>query len=594
MRRSISPLIWSRWSSWPRWSLLWLLPLLYLGQYGTCLAQVESAKPAATAAAATTSTAADATATSPEQPSLSPVEKWYRGGQFQQAAEQGLQDLLQEPWNHELRFIVADSLQRNGQIEEAIAQFQALDGTPLAHSANARLNALRVGRNEIPDITPARAQVASALPYTQQNLEITAPRPDKLDKPDKPVSTLRARVLFPKKSPALQKIDELANKGDYEGVARQGLLLLAQDKNNAELRLLVANSLAWTGFLDQAAAQYQLLLDSSQAQDAQIGLANVYRWRGQDEQALPIYKAVLARSPKNPAALEGLRLAERELAPRSLITAGASVDSSDAKRRALAINHRWRDSSGRHVFEVELAANNDQLLALHQNERDVALRYQALGLPLQPKLEIAEQYQPNRVLTGSLRLHWSGAQNYIELGRLDWGKLASNAKALKGALTADHVGAAFATRGRWGELSGRVDNFSISDGNDIISSGLRFVPAWRPLGSHVKLFTGIETRDARKGAVAGSYWAPVDGFGSGYVGLQTDWGGADWSLYGSGQVGARLYGEAGNSWSLSAGGKWWLGSDFAVGLNMFGLGSRRDNAGYRAKAVNVNLEKLWN
>ncbi len=585
MRRSISTLI------------LWLLPLLYFGQYGTCQAQVESAKPAATAAATTTSTD-DASAANPEPPPLSPVEKWYRGGQFQQAAEQGLQDLLQEPWNHELRFIVADSLQRNGQIEQAIAQFQALDGTPLAHSANVRLNALRVGRNEIPDITPPNpklAKLASALPIsiptTQQNLETTAPRPDKLEKP---VSTLRARVLFPKKSPALQKIDDLANKGDYDGVARQGLLLLAQDKNNAELRLLVANSLAWTGFLDQAAAQYQLLLDTSQAQDAQVGLANVYRWRGQDEQALPLYKAVLARSPKNEAALEGLRLAERELAPRSLITAGAAVDSSDAKRRALAINHRWRDRSGRHVFEVEMGANNDQLLALHQNERDVTLRYQALGLPLQPKLEIAEQYQPNRVLTGSLRLHWSGAQNYIELGRLDWGKLASNAKALKGALTADHVGAAFATRGRWGELSGKIDNYSISDGNDIISSGLRFVPAWRPLGNHVKLFTGIETRDARKGAVAGSYWAPVDGFGSGYVGLQTDWGGADWSLYGSGQVGARLYGEAGNSWSLSAGGKWWLGSDFAVGLNMFGLGSRRDNAGYRAKAVNVNLEKLWN
>jgi tetratricopeptide (TPR) repeat protein len=573
----------------PSLSLMALLSLLCLSSFGTCRAQEQSANSAASATTDTTSAVAD-----PDSPPLSPVEKWYRAGQFQQAAEQGLQDLLQEPWNHELRFIVADSLQRNGQIQEAIAQFQALDGTPLAHSANLRLNALRVGRNAIPDITPPNPKFASALANTRQNPELTAPGPDKLAKLEKPVSTLRARVLFPKKSPALQKIDDLANKGDYEAVARQGLLLLAQDKNNAELRLLVANSLAWTGFLDQAATQYQLLLDTSQAQDAQIGLANVYRWRGQDEQALPIYKAVLARSPKNPAALEGLRLAERELAPRSLITAGAAVDSSDAKRRSLAINHRWRDSTGRHVFEVELGANNDQLLALHQNERDVVLRYQALGLPLQPKLEIAEQYQPNRVLTGSLRLHWSGAQNYVELGRLDWGKLASNAKALKGALTADHVGAAFSTRGRWGELSGKVDHYNISDGNDIFSSGLRFVPAWRPLGSHVKLFTGIETRDARKGAVAGSYWAPVDGYGTGYVGLQADWGGADWSIYGAGQVGARLYGEAGNSWSLSAGGKWWLGSNYAVGLNMFGLGSRRDNAGYRAKAVNVNLEKLWN
>lgn len=574
----------------------------------TLLAQGATTPPAAPApaAAVTPVVAPVIEPVAAEAPSLSPVEKWYRAGQFQQASEQGLQELLIEPWNHELRFIVADSLQRNGQIDEAVAQFQALDGTPLAHSAGLRLNALRSARNE-PGSTiapialtaprPAKpsnignTQLADASNYTQQNGQALQAPPSV---PAKPVSTLRARVLLPKKSPALQKIDDLANKGDYDAVAREGQLVLQQEPNNAELRLLVANSLAWTGFLDQAAKQYQYLLEGSLATDAQVGLANVYRWRGSDEQALPLYKAVLAREPKHAAALEGLRLAERELAPRTLITAGSSSDSSDARRKALAVNHRWRDKSGKHVFEVETAANNDQLLALHQNARDLTVRYQALALPLQPKLELAEQVQPNRILSGSLRLHFAGPQNYVEVGRLDWGKLASNAKALKASLTADHVGAAFDSRGRWGQLSGRLDYYAISDSNEIISSGLRYVPSWRPLGSHFKLFTGIETRDARRGAVGGSYWAPVDGFGTGFVGLQTDWGGADWNLYGSGQVGARLYGEAGNNWSLSAGGKRWLGPDFAIGINLFSLASRRDNASYRAKAFNLNLEKLWN
>jgi tetratricopeptide (TPR) repeat protein len=560
--------------------------------------------------------AAQAAATAP----LSQVEQWYRAGQFQQAAEQGLQDLLLQPWNHELRFMVADSLQRSGQLDPAIMQFEALDGTPLAASAALRLNALRSNKGgaidgeryprvTLPNAAPTRAAgAARALPQATSAVSATATAATVAESATqlaqlenfttppktKPGSTLRARVVLPKKSPALQKIDDLAAKGDYAAVARDGLLLLEQEKNNPELRLLVANSLAWTGFLDQAVQQYQLLLNGPLAQDASIGLANVYRWRGDDAQALPLYQAVLAKSPKNEGALEGLRLAQRELRPKTTFSFGAASDSADARRRFVTLNQSFRDKTGKHAFEIELGAANDSLPTLRENQRDVTLRYQALGLPWQPQLELSGEGKPYNSYYGNVRFHIASGQNYLELGTLNWGKLASNAKALQIDLAARHAGLALEGKNRFGQFSGKIDYYDISDGNEILSSNVRFVPALRPLGSHFKLFTGIETRDARRAALNGSYWAPVDGFGSVFVGLQTDWGGADWNLYGAGQVGARLSGEAGNSWSISGGGKRWLGPDWAIGLNLFKLASRRDNARYSAQAFNVSVEKLWN
>lgn len=579
-----------------------------------------------------------------EERPLSQLEQWYRAGQFQQAAEQGLQDLLTEPWNHELRFMVADSLQRSGKVEQAIAQFEALDGTPLAASAALRLTAMRSGqvaRSDKPgsaaasSVTAGRALMPSlpssprpgaAIASTGNPLApasqsasgglsgavasgaaasgvvtsgaaasgISSPVAEETGTKVRPASTLRARVLLPRKPAAAQKIDDLAAKGDYEAVAKQGLLLLAQDANNHDLRLLVANSLAWTGFLDQAIVQYRQLLTSPVASDASIGLANALRWKGQDADALPLYQAVLARTPDNAAAQEGLRLAQRELRPRTTVTIGADQDSSDAHRHSLVIDQSWRDPTGKHLFEVEVAGVNDRIQDVRTYEGDVALRYQALGWPLQPKLEIGVQGNPQRQLVGNLRLHLGNPQSYIEVGHINWGKLASNAKALRVGLTANHLGLAYSGRSRWGELGARLDYYSISDDNEIISSGLRFVPAWRPLGNHVKFFVGTETRDARRGAVGGTYWAPVDGFGTGYGGFQLDFGGADWNLYSSAQIGGRLYGEAANNWSFSAGGKRWLGPDWALGINFFKLASTRDNASYRAKSLNMSLEKLWN
>jgi tetratricopeptide (TPR) repeat protein len=537
------------------------------------------------------------------------VEQWYRAGQFQQAAEQGLQDLLLEPWNHELRFIVADSLQRIGQVAEATIQFEALDGTPLASSAALRLNSLRGATKKsasalLSALSPAlspnmAANVSSGFPNGTTRAVVTPPPQPAEPTPQvnpksRPVSTLRERVQLPPKSPALAQIEALFEKGDYDAVGREGLAVLAQDKNNHELRLKVANSLSWTGFLQEAVVQYQLLLTSPVAQDARIGLANSYRWLGQNADALPLYKEVLATAPQNQGALEGVRLAQRELAPRTVVELGTAVDSTTARRRSLFANHTWRNESGKRLYEVEVGAVNDRILEEQQNERDVTLRFQAQDILFQPKFELSAQGNPQRQYFGSLRLQFGSPQNTLEIGRVNWAKLALNARAFQADLTADHIGVSYGLRTALGELSARFDYFSISDDNEVTNGGLRFVPSWRPLGNNVRFFTGIDMRTARRPAINSSYYAPVEGLGSGFFGVQADFGGPDWSLFGSAQVGARIYGEASNSFSYSVGGKRWLSSDLALGFNLFRLSSSRDNSGYRAKALNVNVEKLWN
>jgi hypothetical protein len=142
-----------------------------------------------------------------------------------------------------------------------------------------------------------------------------------------------------------------------------------------------------------------------------------------------------------------------------------------------------------------------------------------------------------------------------------------------------------------GTLTGRFDYYSISDANTEVTGGLNFNSAWRPLGTHFKPFAGVETRVAQYTTL--NYWAPVNGSGTAYAGLTGEWGEADWNVSASAQLGTRLYGDAGNGWSVSAGGKLWLTSDVALNGNLWSMSSFRDNVAYKAQSLNLNLEKIW-
>ena len=586
----------------PSACLLLCAALLPAAHAQTAPAPTAAASAAAASAAAASAAAASAAAASAAAASTTGTARaLYQQGQFEAAGARGLNELLNEPWNHELRFLVADSLQRSGKFEEAASQFETLEGTPYAASATLRMNALRPNQpaRQLAASAPMRrVEVAQAAPqYQIAAPELTQGRPaSRAAEPRKSAYALIESAApvpaGPLLSPAQQEILDLNADGNYKAVGTRGLTLLKTETPGDDLRLMIANSLAWTGRLKDAIEQYQILTKGKLTTEATVGLANVYRWRGRDDQALPMYQSVLAKDPQNAAALEGLMLAQRELRPRTLVTVGASSDSQNMDRRAIAVNQRWRDSSGRHVFEVETSGVNDSLGTVAARQRDVKLRYQALGVPLQPRIELEAQATPEHNAFGGVKIKLGERQIFVSVDRVNWGKLASNPKALQANLAATHVGVEATGNFQVGDLSSRIDHYSVSDGNTVLTKSINFTPAWRPLGSHVKQFVGVETRDVDKQSP--NYWSPPDGFGTVFTGAIAEWGGADWNFFATGQVGMRLYGEAGTSWSLSTGGRLWLARDIALGLNLWSMSSRRDGAPYKAKAANLSMEKVWN
>ena len=398
-------------------------------------------------------------------------------------------------------------------------------------------------------------------------------------------------VEIPQSPTTHQRILDLSAAGNYQAAGTEGLLLLANEKVDESLQLIIANSLAWTGRSDEAVPAYSGLVNGKFANAAKVGIANIQRWRGMDHLAFPEYQAVLVSEPDNAGALEGLELATRELVPRTVVRFGGGMDSSNMERQSAAVTHRWRDPSGARVMEIELGGVRDSLPGVLTTENDVALRYQALDLLLKPSLELSMPTKDNSNVFGGVHLSSEQHKVSVDISRDNWGKSANNPKALAAQLAANHLGLSVTRGVSIGELTGRVDLFDISDGNRVITSSLRLASSWRPMGSQVKPFIGVETRDASLSSP--NYWSPQQGFGSVYGGVLAEWGKADWSLYVSGQAGAPLYGEAGTSWSLSAGGKQWLTNSLALSLNLWSMSSRRDNAQYEAQAATVSLEKLW-
>jgi hypothetical protein len=194
-------------------------------------------------------------------------------------------------------------------------------------------------------------------------------------------------------------------------------------------------------------------------------------------------------------------------------------------------------------------------------------------------------------LYASVRVKLFDEKVTLSAGRVNWGRMATNPNALALHLSAMHAGINAAKDYSFGNLSARFNFYDISDNNSVWTGNLHLSSSWRPLGSHFRPFVGLETRGAA--AQTANYWSPSQGSGTLYAGLIGEWGASDWNLYGSGQAGVRMYGDAGTSWSLGAGGKYWITSNLALSFNLWSLDSWRDNAAYRARTATINLEKLW-
>lgn len=394
-----------------------------------------------------------------------------------------------------------------------------------------------------------------------------------------------------KRPPSQQKLMDLNAEGNYQALGSEGLALMAAEPVDEELQLIIANSLAWTGRVKDAVPTYQSLTKGKFANEANVGLANINRWRGRDDLAMPLYKSVLDKDPANADALEGIALASREMSPRTTLSGGGSSDSSDLKRRIGTINHRWRDTTGAQIFEAELGGFHDWLPNAYATQQEVTLRYQNLDMALKPSLELNMATKLNPAMYGTARVKLFNDQVTVGAGRVNWGKISINPLASIGALSANYLGADATHSYSTGTVTGRIANYAISDGNSVLTSSINFDSSWRPLGSHFKPFAGIETRGAKVNKP--TYWSPVDGSGTAYAGLMGEWGAAEWNFFGSVQLGAPIYGDAGNSWSISAGGKRWVTNDISLGMNVWSMASWRDNSAYRAQSANVFLEKVW-
>ena len=394
-----------------------------------------------------------------------------------------------------------------------------------------------------------------------------------------------------KRSPEQQRIVDFNTAGNYQAAGTEGLALMSKEKLDDELQLIVANSLAWTGRVKEAIPTYQGLARGKYANEANVGLANVFRWNGRDDQAAPLYRAVLAADPENKDAIEGLELASRELRPRTTVSFGGSSDSSDIQRRVATVNHRWRDSTGSNIMEIETSAVRDALPTFQAKQQDLTFRYQALNLALKPSLEISSATKTSGAVYGSGRINLFDDQLSLQAGRLNWGRIATNPNGLAANLSAWNAGLVWNQSLSFGRLLARANYYDISDGNRIVTSSVNLTSSWRPLGSHFKPFVGVETRDAKFNS--SNYWSPAQGYGTAYAGVLAEWDGPSWNFYTSAQAGAPLYGDAGNSWNVLVGGKRWVTSDIAVGFSAGMLSSKRDNAEYRAKSATVSVEKLW-
>jgi thioredoxin-like negative regulator of GroEL len=538
-------------------------------------------------------------------------------------AQQGLDMLLKQPWNHDLRFAVAENLAQEGRINEAITQLEALYGTKREQAAVERLRQLKTNnqpsRTQVqvqPMAQPQRQGEAAPLPVralpSSRQVAVSTPAPvigqenapitlrqlpqfeyvapgNALGPQPGSMSGIKSSLQGKELSPGTQEVLELMKSGNHQDAGTKGLALIAKEKVDDEVRVMVANSLAWTARLKEAATVYASVKTGAAAQDAEVGLANIEHWQGRDDLAASRYRKVLASDPEHAGASEGLALALRELRPRTIFNAGRSRDSADVQRDAGTLTQRWSSSDGSRRYEVEASAVRDRSPSAAEREQAVTLRYSAPTLSLKPSFELSVPNRSERTVYGGVRA--TVAETTIEVARVNWGKMALTPQALTAGLSANHIGAEWKRNVDIGSISARLAYYDISDNNTIWTSALQLTPSWRPLGTHFKPFVGMETREARFNTP--QYWSPAIGFGTAYAGLMAEWGAAEWSLFGSAQAGTRLYGDAGTSWSISTGGKRWIGEDFGIGFALWSMASQRDNARYRASSANFTVEKIW-
>lgn len=384
-------------------------------------------------------------------------------------------------------------------------------------------------------------------------------------------------------------------QGRYEDAARQGVVELEREPQNHELRLRVANSLAWTGRYRQAIEQYERLAGTPLARAATVGLASVHLWSGRPHLAAPMFRSVLAADPADTAALQGLANAQRQLRPRTTLRGSRVDDSSQTERRSAGLAHRWRDESLLQIFEVggEHVDENRSPSGPDLQPRKATFAYQNLGLPLAPRVRLTSDSGVKSSLFAELALQLADGAATVEVGRVNWGELAFAPAARRDGLFARRVGVTGNVDSPVGAFSGNAAHFALSDGNDVHEFNAQYTPTWQPFpqGSGLRATAGVYGRKAERND--GRYWSPASGYYVTQLGLSLNRWGDDWNLSAELKRGLRLGGEGASGWTAGFAGAYWINAHWTMRAEGFHIETRRDGSAYRSTSFALSLDRLW-
>lgn len=392
-------------------------------------------------------------------------------------------------------------------------------------------------------------------------------------------------------SPAAKALLQRYYDGAYREVAQEGQQLLEREPNNHELRFIVANSLAWTGSSREASAHYQALKNTPYHDRALLGWGNVQRWSGRPDRAAAAYREVLRNEPANKDAREGMLYANREVLPLTNLRIGRSSNSDDATRTWTTLSHQWRNDTGATLYGITGGYLEEEKNGLQVTQRDLVFSYEALDAPLAPHLEVSVQESPTTELFAALSLKVADAPSYITFGRVNWGKMAFDPRALQDGLTANQFGARTEFNNALGAFAAAYDYYRVSDDNVIQAANLVFTPTRQPFGtSALRAYTGVEARKAR--FASPFYWTPEEGHYNGLVGLRAEWSSLAWQAYGSLQYGFPLAEESGQSWSTGFTIQRWLKDEWVASADFWAIHTPRED-GYRSNAAGIRIGKVW-
>lgn len=428
---------------------------------------------------------------------------------------------------------------------------------------------------------------ANAQPPPPDALSSPIPR-GTLD-PRAPVVPLEEALREAEKDRIAAPVLERYEAGDYQGAARLGERLV--DGGSDALRFAVANSLAWTGRYDQAAAQYRALFGTPYDARARVGLANVLRWRGRAHLAEPYYAEVLGREPANQEAIDGLALAGRDLRPALTLQAARTKDNELRRDEATLSYRRWSDDR-RYRLEAGLLGARQRSALGEWSPRGLFASARAPALPLSPQVD-ASYYDADVAagarLFGTVQVEPVKDRLKLRAGRVDWGRTAFSAGATADGLTARTIGVVAETGASVGELRARLDGYDVSDGNKVLDGEAQITPAWQPLPWGVSWFGGAYLRDAEREDAR--YWSPGRTYGVAFAGVQRNWSWDNAELSVSLRRGFALTSSAGDSWGGGVSGRVWLRPDLALGVEAWMVDAPRPGA-YRLHHVGAHLQRL--